>query len=313
MDLLDQLAQQLKLSRVQVTDYLVTAPLKYKVYRIPKRRYGSRLIAQPAKTLKEFQRAFLEIHPLPVHEAATAYRKSFGIRENARQHQGNNYLLKLDLNDFFNSITPELFWQCWQEFYGLPAARTKELLERLLFWSPGRALHQRLVLSVGAPSSPQISNFLMYRFDQAVHELAHTHAVCYTRYADDLTFSTNERGRLFEYPQIVSQKLQKYYAHALVINQRKTVFSSKAHNRHITGITITNEGRLSLGRQRKRYLRHLVHYYQLQRLSVSQVELLQGWLAFAQHIEPQFIRSLEKKYTKQLINQIRTGAAKSKD
>ena len=84
----------------------------------------------------------------------------------------------------------------------------------------------------------------------------------------------------------------------------KTKFSSKAHNRHVTGITINNDGKLSLGRERKKYIKHLVHQFQLKKLDKDKLHHLKGLLAFAKHIEPQFVKSLIQKYSIELINQI---------
>ncbi|MDA4629511.1 reverse transcriptase domain-containing protein, partial [Enterobacter hormaechei] len=49
----------------------------------------------------------------------------------------------------------------------------------------------KLILSVGAPSSPIISNFCMYEFDNRIHTACNKLEITYTRYADDLTFSCN--------------------------------------------------------------------------------------------------------------------------
>mgnify|MGYP002735205913 CR=1 FL=1 len=299
-----RLAEQLEIPESQVLATLRRAPLLYKVYKIPKRSFGVRTIAQPTPHLKDLQRAFISICPLSAHPAATAYRPGQSIRENARQHVRNSYLLKLDLNNFFNSITPDIFWQEWQHTLAMPSPAEKKHIEQLLFWAPGRSLTSSLVLSVGAPSSPAVSNFIMYRLDTRLTELCRAQHITYTRYADDLIFSCNTRNILFSLPKQVGLLLDELFAGQISINKRKTAFSSKAHNRHVTGICLTSEGKLSLGRAKKRYLKHLVHQYNLGYLELAQIRQLQGWLAHAKHIEPTFITTLTKKHGPQILKQI---------
>ncbi|RCR57137.1 retron St85 family RNA-directed DNA polymerase [Vibrio harveyi] len=304
MSLIKQLAQKLNKSEIEVSHFLLNAPKKYKVYTIPKRTSGHRTIAQPSKELKEYQRKYLELQQLPIHEAAMAYREGISIKQNAIAHKNNPYLLKLDLENFFNSISNSLFWKVWKSIKPLPSRQDQRALEQLLFWCPSKTTGGSLVLSIGAPSSPLVSNFFMYHFDFDISEICRKKGITYTRYADDLTFSTKNKEILFELPQIVKEHLEEYFENSIKINKKKTRFSSKAHNRHVTGITLNNDGKLSLGRKRKRYIKHLVHQVQIGCLSDEDRLHLKGLLAFAKHIEPMFLQSLKKKYSVDLITQI---------
>jgi RNA-directed DNA polymerase len=304
MSVISKLANELDQSEVEVTATLVNAPMKYKVYSIPKRTSGHRVIAHPSKELKKLQRAFITLCEFPVHVNAMAYKKGISIKDNAQFHSKQCYLLKMDLSNFFNSITPKLFWSQWEKKWPLPKPLEVKWIENLLFWKPKKGVDGELFLSVGAPSSPLISNFCMYYFDELLTTICVEKGVHYTRYADDMTFSTNQENILCLIPDIVKNNLKKCFGSCLSINHRKTVFSSKAHNRHVTGITITNDGKLSLGRERKRYIKHLVHQYKLGRLSSEDISHLKGLLAFANHIEPNFIISLNIKYSVLLIKQI---------
>ena len=84
-----------------------SAPHRYKVFKIPKRKKGEfRTIAQPAKEVKTLQYWVMQhvLSQFDVHPAATAYKKGMSIAHNARPHTRGRYLLKLDFNDFFPSI-----------------------------------------------------------------------------------------------------------------------------------------------------------------------------------------------------------------
>lgn len=304
MAIITMLVKQLETPESQVEAILQRAPLLYKVYKIPKRSFGTRTIAQPTPELKALQRTFLLNQPLPVHSAAMAYKTGLSIKKNALRHLHNRYLLKLDLLSFFNSITPTVFWQEWQNFFEMPTPDEKNHIENLLFWAPRRTLDSHLVLSIGAPSSPSVSNFIMYRFDEILQNYCKKLNITYTRYADDLTFSTNIRNALFSIPDKVALLLNELFAGQININKRKTVFTSKAHNRHVTGVGLSSENKLSLGRAKKRYLKHLVHQFKLGLLTADEVLHLQGWLAHAKHIEPTFFDALARKYDQSILNKI---------
>jgi len=303
MELLNYLARNFNLSEQEVEEFILKAPNKYKVYTIPKRTGGFRVIAQPTKELKTYQRYILKnvLPSLPIHDAAMAYKKNHSIKSNALAHVHQNYFLAMDFENFFNSITPILFWNVWDRTINISLS-SKEILfyQNLFFWKPKKN-SSKLILSIGAPSSPLISNFILYEFDTYITELCAKKNIKYTRYADDLSFSTNTKDNLFEIPSLVENALIKIYKGQLKINRNKTVFSSRAHNRHVTGITLTNDNKISLGRSRKRYIKHLVHKFILGKLSLSEKQYLGGLLNFSQYIEPSFISSLELKYSKDII------------
>lgn len=300
MKIVSVLAQQLKCSESDLLQLILNAPYRYRVYTIPKRTHGRRIIAQPTKVVKELQRCYLKYQDFPSHINSMAYRKGFSIKDNAESHRLNSFLLKMDLANFFNSLTPEIFWNVWKEHWELLQPLERKLVENILFWDNSG----KLMLSVGAPSSPVVSNFCMYFFDVTVSEHCNQFNINYTRYADDLTFSSNVSGVLSSIPDFVSRVLKEKFSSKISINHQKTIFSSKAHNRHVTGITITNDEKLSIGRGRKRYIKHLINQYKYNLLDSETVYHLKGMLSFAKHIEPVFLNSLRRKYSSALIDEI---------
>lgn len=306
MRFLDRLSAKLGISPETCRNFLQDASRKYKVYRIPKRNGGTRVIAQPSKELKSYQRAFLSLYDFPVHACATGYLPGKSIKDNAQAHAGNPYLLKTDLKNFFNSVKPEHFWKAAE---GLSSETQAELAEarpfvnELLFWRPF-AGSPKLILSIGAPSSPALSNFCLHAFDEAVQKRCAADEISYTRYVDDLTFSTRRKGELFKLLPDLKKILSAQFGRTIALNPAKTVISSKKHNRHVTGIVINNDGKLSLGREKKRYIKHLVHLFSLNALSEEDFAFLRGYLAFARHIDPEFTAALVKKYSQELMDRI---------
>lgn len=308
MGVVELLAKFLNKPTREIKIFLTSAARKYKVYSIPKRTHGRRVIAQPSKELKRYQRVFLDQCKLPAHSCAMAYRKGLSIKDNANAHRRQRYLLKMDLENFFNSIDPPLFWDALEacrdalpeQFY-----QEKHIMEQLLFWCPSKKPGGKLVLSVGAPTSPMVSNFCLYNFDVQLADYCTENGITYTRYADDLTFSTNQEKILSQVPSKVRKILYGLFGNKITINHAKTAFSSMAHNRHVTGITLSNDGLLSLGRDRKRYIKHLVHVFRNGLLANEDIGHLRGLLTYAQHIEPTFIRALEKKYGRSMLEKIK--------
>lgn len=293
-------------NRRQIDRFLYSAPNRYKVYSIPKRNGGERVIAQPSHELKMFQHNLIKILEghFRVHASAAAYKRGLGIKHNAALHANNPYILKMDFSDFFNSITPDLFFMAciWNEYH-LSLAEERALTNGL-FWNKAKSQTGRLSLSVGAPSSPLISNIIMYLFDETFTNLCEQRGIVYSRYADDLTFSTCHKNVLFGLPDEVRIFLNREYQNRITINERKTIFTSRAHNRHVTGVTLTTNGLLSVGRERKRLISALIHKYKLGVLETDMTYYLQGLFSFAIHIEPEFRERMSKKYSSNTVTEI---------
>lgn len=306
--LFSNLQKQLNFSRKKIETFSVSAPYRYKVYTIPKRNSGRRVIAHPSRELKVYQRAILVVldKHLVSHQASYAYKLNTSIKDNAFQHMSNSYFLKLDFSNFFNSIVPDMFFTALNLCDIQLSDAELRLLSNLLFWNKTKSSDEKLVLSVGAPSSPAISNFVMNAFDNMVFDYCKQNSIVYTRYADDLTFSTNIKDILFDIPRFIKMLLGSLFGHRIMLNERKTVFSSKAHNRHVTGITITNDNSLSIGRARKRMISAMIHKYSLEQLDENESDQLRGLLAFAVYIEPDFLGRLENKYGKDLLTKFRS-------
>ncbi len=306
MQIYDYLCKELQCSEEALRKFAKTAPSRYKIYTIPKRTHGKRVIAHPARPLKRMQRLLIDYFEplLPVHSRAKAYRTGVSIKDNAAIHVNNSYLLKMDFKNFFPSITPSILRSHFDQLNLQINEDNFYLLQQLLFCRPSRRQKKKLILSIGAPSSPLISNSIMFGFDTKIKNYSKQSGVQYSRYADDITFSTCKKDVLFEFPTIVERILDEEFNGALTVNTLKTVFSSKAHNRHVTGVTITNDGTLSIGRERKRYISSLVHRFTLDLLDSEEIAHLKGNLAYAKNIEPEFIVRLESKYSKQVVNSI---------
>jgi RNA-directed DNA polymerase len=304
-DLVRALVSATGLSMRDVYRIISNAPVRYKHYTIAKRTGGRRHIAHPARELKVLQRAFVELYlkNLPVDPAATAYRKGYSIRDNALPHAQNGPILKMDFLEFFNSIR-STDWDLYCDDRGLftdPVERLQSV--QLLFHrAPGL---RGLRLAIGAPSSPHLSNLLMYDFDALISAAVTRDFVTYTRYADDLTFSAKRTGYLTGVERRVLLCLREIRWPNLSLNDKKTIVATKKYHRQVTGLVLTNDGDVSVGRDRKRLLRAAVHRALSTPQSEEWLNALRGQIAFVQGVEPDFVRRLERHYGVETMDALR--------
>jgi RNA-directed DNA polymerase len=152
-----------------------------------------------------------------------------------------------------------------------------------------------------APTSPVLTNAMMYSFDKIIADYCADNDMTYTRYADDLFVSTDAANALGEVYSLIRQAAQEFQFGDLNVNRRKTAFLSKKYRRKITGLVLTPTGNVSIGRARKREIKALVHQL-LQGLIVGeQVEYLKGLLSFVSDVEPTFLNSLTRKYSNHFL------------
>lgn len=291
--LLEQMSNGLVLPTGLVRGVARKANHAYKSYVVPKRSGGGRLIHHPSRELKALQRWLLGnvIDRWQVHECAVAYRAGRGIRFNADQHRDSWFLLRMDLECFFPSIT-ENDIRLYLESFTPPGAAV---------WTPDDVeLFLRLVciegcLTVGAPTSPALSNAICYELDHRLNGAAQEREVRYTRYADDLFFSTRQRDVLGLFVDEVRDIVQQIDIPAqLRINEKKTRHSSRKGCRRVTGLVLSTDATISIGRSRKRYIRRQIHRYD--GLTQEEKRELAGLLAFAQDVEPDLLNRLILKY-----------------
>ena len=307
MNIIERIQSDFSLSMHDVRVLLYTAARRYKLHHIEKRHgRGKRLIAQPTAEIKMLQRWAIEkyINQLPVHKAATAYRVGVSIKDHAAVHAANHYLLKLDFQDFFPSILGSHFLMHLRSHLKI-SDDDASLLMQLLFRLDKET--KDYVLSIGAPSSPAVSNTIMYDFDRALANYCRANEMVYSRYADDLAMSTSKPKALDDAYIFIKRLCREAPYPRLQLNDAKTVFTSKKHRRQLTGLILTNDGKPSLGRDKKRLIRSMAHRFSLNELSQEQIMHLRGLLAFAFSIEPLFFSSINRMIGEETFHRLMKG------
>ncbi len=302
--LLDQIASELFLPRPFIASIARSASHRYKFYTVPKRGGGTREIYHPSRQLKAIQRWLLRriILHLPVHDAATAYKPGARTWDNAARHAGTQFLLRMDFEDFFPSITEadiSSYLTDLRDAYFSNWVPDDDTLFLQLVCRNGH-------LTIGAPTSPALSNAICFRLDEQLLSMAARLGVGYTRYADDLFFSANKPNVLKkvegEVPNICSGLP---YPRSLRVNPGKTRHSSKRGRRRVTGLTLGSDGLVHVGRELKRSIRARIH--RLESLSLEERSSLAGSISYVVGMEPDFLNSLVLKYGLDRVQLARTA------
>jgi len=220
--------------------YKVPDDKKYEIFEISKKSGGLRVITAPPPKLKLIQRRLAEIlqntyQPKPV---VYGYVKGKNIVNNARRHKKKNWVLNIDLENFFPSIN---FGRVRGMFMGkpykLPASVSTILAQICCFKNE---------LPQGAPTSPIVSNMICAKMDSELQDLAWNCRCFYTRYADDITFSTTlselpiQIGKVHSLLDVeVGAELQNIIdANGFKVNPNKTRAFSAKQRQEVTGLTV---------------------------------------------------------------------------
>lgn len=305
----DAVVEDLQVPETLINAAVGLARVRVKKFTVPKKAGGHREIYHPSKKLKVVQYWIMRrvLSEMPVHDAAMAYREGTSILHNAESHLKNRFFLKMDLKDFFPSIRFQDFLPYLEQWHSCKTPRwilddhSKEFINQVCFYKQDR-------LAIGYPSSPQISNIVMHEFDsRVVGETASGKygAVVYTRYADDMVFSTNEAGACREIYEVVGRVIKSIKSPRLKVNPNKTRFgSSTGGTASVTGLRICPDGHITINRKLKNHVRLMLSLFKKGQLSEDEVPSLAGHLAYCHHVAPQFYSGLAKKYFKE-IEQIR--------
>lgn len=219
------------------------------------RRHGSaRLIEAPRSRLKAIQRRLLDdlLAHIPPHDAAHGFRPGRSIRTYAAPHVGQTVVLKLDLRDFFSTVSAARVVAIFLTA-GYPEPVARGLAGLCTTSTPSDAWNapgapqppaprlRRLLrephLPQGAPTSPALANLAAWRLDTRLSALAHASGASYTRYADDLAFSG---------PRKFARSVDRFYVHACAtaieegfeVHTRKTRLMRQGVRQQVAGVVV---------------------------------------------------------------------------
>lgn len=223
--------------------YKVEDHQKYVEFSIPKKSGEHRVILAPSTAIKILQRKLSQILYSVYEPKVTVHGFSPGrsIVTNAQQHIRKRFVLNIDLQDFFGSIH---FGRVRGIFIAPPYNCPKDVATIL-----AKMCCHLGKLPQGAPTSPVISNMICAKIDSQLRILAKDFKCTYTRYADDITFSTTLPifPREIAYINCQEDQIEVILGDKLIsiiqnngfqINKNKVRLQHKSHHQEVTGLTV---------------------------------------------------------------------------
>jgi RNA-directed DNA polymerase len=257
---------------------------KYKEIEIKKKMGGVRLIHSPHHALKKLQRSLNNILVQVYQPKRSTYGFVSGksIIKNAEKHLRQRCILNIDLKDFFPSIN---FGRVQGLFkaapYNLSHNVSTVLAEICCYeYEVDDQLNRRL--PQGAPTSPVVSNMICAKLDSQLQRLATIYKCIYTRYVDDITFSTS-RSKFPPSLAFFSEKDDKWIlgkellevieGNGFFVNERKIRLATKHQRQEVTGITVNKF--LNVKRHYVRQIRAMLHSWKTEGLAKAESTFLE--------------------------------------
>ena len=264
----------------------------YHTVYLPKSDGSKRKLSVPDLILKPVQKSIADniLIQYPISKYAKAYKPGSSIQKNARPHVGKKKILKLDIEGFFDHILYSRVKDTvfYEEKY---SESIRILLTMLCYYNDS--------LPQGAPTSPAITNIIMYDFDETVGAFCNEKNIAYTRYCDDMTFSG-----CFDEREIISFVKGELRKLGLFLKNRKTAVISASKRQVVTGIVVNEK--MNVTKDYKKTIRQEIYYIKkfgldehLKRLGISDkqqyVLSLKGRIAFVLQTIPNNCEFIEYK------------------
>ena len=225
----------------------------YRIFSIPKKKSDEkRKIYTPKLELKVVQWWILDniLNRVALHPNVFGFVRGKSIKDNAEFHQGAKHVLTVDIKNFFPSIR---IGQVVKIFESLCYEKKVAQMLANLCCIKDPSTSRFFLLPQGAPTSPAISNLVSREMDAELANFAKSISCKYSRYADDMTFSSQHkigRNYISEISQIVKN-------HGFNLNSSKTRFLGLGEQMKITGLVINQKVQPSRFWRRK--IRSLIH------------------------------------------------------
>jgi RNA-directed DNA polymerase len=282
---------------------------RYTVFHIPKKRGGAREIAAPTPTIKQLQDRLLPVFESLYHGRSPTFGfvKGRSIKSNASPHVKSRFVLNVDLQDFFPSIH---FGRIRGLLRGKPyffGAEASRVIADLCCRTG--------VLPQGAPTSPILSNMICGKLDAELKALAKKYHCAYTRYADDITFSTKARSfpaGLAHQPTETDNQLRLgseladiITKNGFLVNDKKIRLTNRRQRHEVTGLTVNEFPNVQ--RRFVRQVRAMLHAWKKYGLAKAQSEFIAKYDSrHRKSSPPSFARVVKGKI--EFIGQIRGEA-----
>ncbi len=254
----------------------------FRTFSIPKKSGKLRTISAPTKIHKSLLvcvNVLLQALYIP-NDYAMGFVPGRSVVDNARLHVGHNYILNIDLQDFFPSIPQARVWGAIKvapfnfnetiasSIAGLCAMRTDGTVDE------SGKLRYRYVLPQGSPASPIITNIICQKLDRRLAGLARRYGLTYSRYADDITFSSNHS--VYSRDGEFMKELERIVTEQnFAINSEKTRLLKKGTRQEVTGLVVSDK--VNVVRKYTRDLGSLLHIWERYGYGAASVAFMKNY------------------------------------
>lgn len=292
----------------------------YSRFKILKKRGGFRVIHSPIRDIKYLQRWILKNILLKIdsHQSSNGFDPKDSIKKNALKHTGKDALLKMDLQRFFDSINEKRIYGIFYSMgyhpnLSVSLAKICTILPDSEFKSSFKKDETKLknkilnseegFLPQGAPTSPKLANLVSRKLDNRLNGLASKNKVDYTRYADDLTFSGEEK---------TLRKIKSVINHIILdenffVNHKKSRIYKRGMPLLVTGVSVHNN-KVTVPKKKKKeiefHLYHCVENGVINHMKKNNIrnrnykDWLLGNISFIYSIEPDVGKSFFEEFNK---------------
>ena len=275
----------------------------YETFSIPKHSGGFRTINAPKEDLKRLQREIkdcLENSGVHSHTAAYAYVKYRTAKDAVMRHQKTEHTcyLKLDFHDFFGSCDVETITK---------SLRVIPLFTMLSEEFMADLLHVAMLdggLPQGTPLSPWLTNQIMLPYDYEISNECTRRGITYTRYADDMLISADNKTALHAAINIVKDAIR---GTNLTLNETKTKMATIYGKNWNLGLMTNKDNEVTVGWRNKERARATIHNFMADPNAVTpqQASEILGKLQYYRQIEPEYFDALFRKYSEKTGRNVR--------
>lgn len=280
MSTISDMSREMRLSTNILNQLIQRSDYFYNIYNVPKKGSSSkfRTIYQPSRKLKALQAWVLRNILDKAHSSpfSTGFEKGQSIKDNANPHVGANFMLNIDLEDFFPSISSNKIYTVFSSL-----GYNKTIASALT-----KICCYKKILPQGSPASPKLANLVCLKLDYRIHGYAGRRGIIFTRYADDITLSAQtlkkiEKAKDFLMTIIPTEDFR--------VNNDKISVCGPRRQKKVTGLVLSTLS-VGIGREKYREVKSKIHYLAVGRS--SDFSHVIGLLSFIKSVDEKNYRRL---------------------
>lgn len=237
-----------------------------------------------------------------------SYKEGTSVYKAVYPHKKNNFFLTIDIKSFFDNISKDNVKKTILENldnYTINPDDIKNNIDSIL-----NLLTYENKLPRGFSTSPILSNAILYKFDNKIEEFCKKNAIVYSRFSDDLIFSSENKINKNLILENINRELKNINSN-LEIKSEKTKLTNKYNRIKILGLIILPNGHITVDKKYKKEIEVCLHYYltnkeklynYLETNNDKKILRIYGLLNYINGIDKQYIQKLRKKYGNYIID-----------